>query len=84
MKKEIAMSFGIKVTEKRKEKGWLQGDLARLSGLSKTYIGNLERGESNVTLEKVYLCAYVLECSVRDLLPSDEEIFSSIQERSKQ
>ncbi|PMN01387.1 transcriptional regulator [Vibrio splendidus] len=80
MKKEIAVSFGSKVAEKRKEKGWLQGDLAKFSGLSKTYVGNLERGETNVALEKVYLCAYVLECPVQDLLPSDEEIFESIQE----
>lgn len=80
MKKEIALRFGQNVAEKRKEKGWLQGDLARLSGLSKTYVGNLERGETNVTLEKVYLCAYTLGCSVQDLLPPDEEIFGSVPE----
>ncbi|TKF56935.1 helix-turn-helix transcriptional regulator [Vibrio sp. F13] len=83
MKKEIAICFGIKVADKRKEKGWLQGDLAKLCGLSKNYIGMLERGESNVTLEKVYLCAYVLGCSVRDLLPCDDEIFELIQEESE-
>lgn len=83
MKKEIAICFGIKVTEKRKEKGWLQGDLAKSCGLSKNYIGMLERGESNVTLEKVYLCAYVLECAVQELLPNDDEIFDLIQEEAE-
>ncbi|MBT0118281.1 MULTISPECIES: helix-turn-helix domain-containing protein [Vibrio] len=75
MKKEIAILFGLKVAEKRKEKGWLQGDLAKFSGVSKTYVGNLERGESNVTLEKVYLFAHTIGCSIQDLLPTDEEIF---------
>ncbi|MGD1451482.1 helix-turn-helix domain-containing protein [Vibrio harveyi] len=84
MKKEIATLFGRKVAEKRKEKGWLQGDVAQLSGLSKTYVGNLERGESNVTLEKVYLFAHTLECSVQDLLPTEEEIFELVSYASNE
>ncbi|MBF4242991.1 helix-turn-helix domain-containing protein, partial [Vibrio anguillarum] len=34
-----------------------------------SYVGRIERGEVNITLEKAYQLASILGCDVRDLLP---------------
>ena len=40
------MTFGEKVRRLRKEKGWTQAELAKLSGLSLRTIISYEKGES--------------------------------------
>ncbi len=72
MKNKIAIEFGKKLTEQRKKTGLLQKELAEKCGFSLNYIGVLERGEKNVTLEKVFIIAKVLKCSVYDLIPTSE------------
>ncbi|WP_282177307.1 helix-turn-helix domain-containing protein [Vibrio nereis] len=72
MKNNIAIEFGQKLAEQRKKTGLLQKELAVQCGFSLNYIGVLERGEKNVTLEKVFTIAKVLECSVYDLIPADK------------
>ncbi|MBB1476573.1 helix-turn-helix domain-containing protein [Shewanella sp. SG41-3] len=74
MKKKIAIEFGRKLEEKRKEKGLLQKDLSQLCGFSLNYIGIVERGEKSISLEKVYVIAAILECSVHDLIPDEKEL----------
>jgi transcriptional regulator with XRE-family HTH domain len=37
--------------------------------MDRSYAGRIERGEVNITLEKVYQLAEVLECDVKELLP---------------
>ncbi|TOL32535.1 transcriptional regulator, partial [Vibrio parahaemolyticus] len=54
MKNKIAIEFGEKLAEQRKKTGLLQKELAAQCGFSLNYIGVLERGEKNVTLEKVF------------------------------
>jgi len=65
----LAKSFGNKFKVKRKEAGLSQDEIALHSGIDRSYIGRIERGEVNVSLEKVYLLAEVLKCNARDLLP---------------
>jgi transcriptional regulator with XRE-family HTH domain len=65
----LAESFGKNLKVKRKEIGLSQDDVALHSGIDRSYIGRIERGEVNITLEKVYQLAKVLNCSARDLLP---------------
>jgi transcriptional regulator with XRE-family HTH domain len=74
MKKKIAIEFGRKLEEKRKEKGLLQKDLSQQCGFSLNYIGIVERGEKSISLEKVYVIAAILECSVHDLIPDEKEL----------
>ena len=50
MKSKILTKFGEKVKILRKQKGWSQDELAMKSGLHRTYIGSIERGERNVSL----------------------------------
>ncbi len=74
MKKKIAEIFAEKLKKQRLEAGLRQSDLAKNCGLSKNYIGELERAEKNITLEKVFLLSKILGCSVSTLIPNEEEI----------
>jgi transcriptional regulator with XRE-family HTH domain len=48
-----------------------QEDLAFKSGLHRTYIGAVERGERNITLSSLELIANALEVEITDLLKED-------------
>ena len=67
--KDLAKRFGTKLRGKRRDKKVSQDQLALLADIDRSYIGRIERGEVNITLEKAYQLAEVLECDVRDLLP---------------
>lgn len=71
MKNKIAIEFGERLALQRKKKGLLQKELSELCGFSLNYIGVLERGEKNITLEKVFTIAEKLGCSVYDLIPAE-------------
>lgn len=45
-----------------------QEDLADLSGLHRTYVGGIERGERNVTILNLVRLAKALEISLSDLM----------------
>jgi transcriptional regulator with XRE-family HTH domain len=53
----LAVKFGEKLRTKRKERSISQDDLALKSGI-------------DITLEKVYQLATVLECGATELLPT--------------
>jgi transcriptional regulator with XRE-family HTH domain len=67
--KKLATEFGKKVRDRRKSLGITQENLSLLCKFDRTYGGIIERGEVNITLEKVYRLAAILECDVKDLLP---------------
>jgi transcriptional regulator with XRE-family HTH domain len=67
--KDLAIQFGLKLRNKRKELGISQDKLALLAEIDRSYAGRIERGEVNITLEKAYQLAEVLGCDVRALLP---------------
>ncbi|ELP2650179.1 helix-turn-helix transcriptional regulator [Vibrio fluvialis] len=67
--KDLAKKFGINVRNMRKEKGISQDKLALSADIDRSYVGRIERGEVNITLEKAYQIAEVLRCDVRNLLP---------------
>lgn len=70
---ELTVSFGLKVREQRKLKKLSQERLALLCNIDRSYMGRIERGEVNVTIEKVYELAKALGVRVKDLLPNDIE-----------
>ncbi|MCG9561129.1 helix-turn-helix domain-containing protein [Vibrio gallaecicus] len=67
--KDIAKHFGRNLKAVRKERGISQDKLALLADIDRSYVGRIERGEVNVTLEKVYQLSEVLDCDLNDLLP---------------
>lgn len=49
-KTPITRKFGSRVRKHRLELDWSQEDLAEASGLHWTYVGQVERGERNISL----------------------------------
>lgn len=46
----IAVTFGEKVAQLKRERKWSQEDLEEISGISRTQIGRIERDETTPTL----------------------------------
>jgi transcriptional regulator with XRE-family HTH domain len=65
----LAVKVGEKVRSVRKEKGFSQESLALHAKLDRSYMGRIERGEANITLEMLYQLAKVLDCEAKELLP---------------
>ena len=66
--KPILKKFGKRVKEIRKERGFSsQMDFANKSGLDRTYVGGIERGERNVSLINIEKIAKTLEVSISEL-----------------
>jgi len=68
MKHNILKRFSDKVRRLRKSKGWTQEKLAVRTGLHRTYIGSIERGERNVSLINVEKIADALGVPVETLV----------------
>lgn len=60
-------SLGEKVRRIRLERRLSQEKLALLSGLHRTYVGAVERGERNVTLKNVEKLAKTLDVTLEEL-----------------
>ena len=59
--------FGHKIVELRREKGLTQEDLCDLIGVDRSYIGFIERGERNPTLDKIDKIAKALKVTPKEL-----------------
>ncbi|WP_168384031.1 helix-turn-helix domain-containing protein [Acinetobacter indicus] len=66
---ELSLKIGHLIREKRKEKNITQESLSLQCGIDRSYMGRIERGEVNITVEKLYEIAVVLEINAKELLP---------------
>lgn len=64
---DIAKIIGQRIRSYRTQKGLSQEKLAELAGCHPTYIGQLERGEKNATLESVEKIASAMDISLSEL-----------------
>lgn len=60
--------LGIAIRQIRVEAGWSQEELSVQSGLHRTYIGAVERGEKNLTLRNAVRVAKALGVSASAIL----------------
>jgi len=58
--------FGSRLRKIRKEAGLSQEDLGFRANVHRTYIGSIERGEQNVSLDNIHKLATTLKVSPRE------------------
>ncbi|MDP1591230.1 MAG: helix-turn-helix transcriptional regulator [Prosthecobacter sp.] len=61
------VELGQRIRESRKAMGFSQEDLAHESGIDRSYIGGVERGERNITFTMLCKIATALKCDVANL-----------------
>lgn len=64
---DIKKQFGNKIRELRTNQKISQETLANQSKLHRTYIGNVERGEKNISLENIEKIAVAFDIKISDL-----------------
>jgi y4mF family transcriptional regulator len=60
------LRFGNRVRQLRKERKLTQSKLAELIGLSTNFIGMIERGERNTTVDKIFKLAEAFNISLSE------------------
>jgi len=63
----ILQEFGLRMKELRSAKGITQEDLAGLTGLSRQYIGDVERGMRNISLANIEKIATAFQITLPEL-----------------
>ena len=72
-KSQAHAALGRAVRDFRSLRGISQEDLAHLSGMHRTYLGGIERGERNVSYANLKRLALALEVPASELLARAEE-----------
>ena len=67
MGKNIQTALGARIRKLRKAQEWSQERLAEYSGMHWTYIGQVERGERNLTLQSIQAIAKALGLKISEL-----------------
>lgn len=73
---KLAKALGERIRMQRKACRISQDVLALACSLDRSYVGRIERGEVNITVEKLYRIAGELACDPSSLLPPPSEILS--------
>lgn len=71
--KSIAEKFGQRLKELRKKQFLTQDSLAEAAGLSSKHIGEIERGEVNLTVQSLDQIASALRMKVHELIQCEHE-----------
>ncbi|HAT9397969.1 helix-turn-helix domain-containing protein [Legionella pneumophila] len=64
------VKIGKKIREIRKAKGYSQEDFAAQAQLGRTYMGRIERGEQNMSIQTLIRIGLVLKVEIGELIPS--------------
>ena len=66
--RNLLIQLGKRVHELRAAKEWSQEEFAHVSGLHRTYIGQIERGEKNISFGNLSKVSSVLGVTLSELL----------------
>jgi len=70
--KELRILFAANLRRERESRGLSQEHLADLAGLHRTYVGSVERGERNISIDNVERLAKALELEPAGLLRKED------------
>jgi transcriptional regulator with XRE-family HTH domain len=62
--------LGQRIRRLRKKQSLSQEELGFKANLHRTYIGSIERGEQNVSVDNIHKLAKALKVSPKELMPS--------------
>lgn len=71
---QLAKAVGERIRCQRRACGLSQDSMALVCNIDRSYVGRIERGEVNLTIEKLYRIAEVLACDPAILLPKAKDI----------
>jgi transcriptional regulator with XRE-family HTH domain len=77
LNKDIKYYFGQRLKEIRLSQKISQEELAFISGLHRTYVSSVERGERNISLVNIQKLANALEVSMKELIPDEKTIIEN-------
>ena len=63
------VTIGKRIRELRIEQGYSQEGIADRAGMGRTYMGRVERGEQNISIQNLIQIAFALKTEVGDLIP---------------
>lgn len=66
---QLSINLGKNIRAMRRELGFSQDTFALACGLDRSYMGRIERGEVNITVQKLFVIAQILQCEPAKLLP---------------
>ena len=66
--------IGNNIRNRRKILNIKQDELALLAEIDRSYMGRIERGEVNLTVDKLFQIALILKCEAAELLPNHEQL----------
>ena len=72
------LDLGSRITSLRQEKSLSRKKLAYNIGIAKSYLGYIEKGEANPTIETLYLLAMGLDVEVYDLLLNQSDVCTRV------
>ena len=73
------IKLGNKIRDIRASKGFSQEGLAAAATLGRTYMGRVERGEQNISIQNLIKIAFILNVDVGDLIPPISVLENPIQ-----
>lgn len=70
----LSEKIGSNIRRQRKLLDINQENLALQANIDRSYMGRIERGEVNLSVDKLYRISAILQCEVSDLLPQHRDL----------
>ena len=80
---DLKVALGDKIRNLRRIKGLTQEELGEKAGLSYKYIGEIERGQVNVSFDSLIRIVNALSVMINDLFPSETAMSQKILIKDK-
>lgn len=78
-KHQNLVKIGTKIRELRLARGYSQEGIADAAGMGRTYMGRVERGEQNISIQNLIQIAFALNVEVGALIPQLSELKNPIE-----